>query len=274
MTQANRPAQPLAIGSLNTLVIRFPGIYIDYQIDLDNPDNKDDTITLKQVEGGDYEHTIEMVNLSEFDHDWVLLEFIGAPQSGKYSLLHDPVIDGIDPFIIYDEVPYECFVQHQVVHEEVVTTAPASAEGEETSGDNDAMTIEEKRELLKNMETSYTSTQVATEQEVMQKYVQAQNDTMTIEEKRELLKNMETSYSSTQVATEAEGLAQAKNLAEDTTSGLAADVLPDNVSAGDVAATAAMAASAYVATENGVDPSIVNAAAVVAAEALAKKNKD
>ncbi len=284
MTQANRPAQPLAIGSLNTLVIRFPGIAFMYQIDLDVPSAKNDEITLEHNES-DWAQIIKVADLTEVEEDWVELFFTGVPKTGSFNLLQDPK-DDEEPFYVFWDVPYEELgnltpeakveeeplpeleEEAEVVEEDVTSSSVSSAQSDDAV-DNDAMTIDEKRELLKDMEITYTSTQVATEEEVLQEFAQAKNDAMTIDEKRELLKDMEITYTSTQVATEAEVLAQAKSSAEETTSGLAGDVLPDNVS--DVAATAAVAASVYAATKNGVDASIVSAVAVTVAEALAKK---
>lgn len=104
-------ALQMALNTLNILVIDVGGITIKYQIDIDNPKAKNDEVTLQSSEG--FEQTIVLGELSEIEHDFVLLEFPEAPTSGSYTLIHDPKEKDVEPFTIFKDVPFEILGQMQ-----------------------------------------------------------------------------------------------------------------------------------------------------------------
>lgn len=128
---------PMAIGSLNKLVIEEDRIEIHFQIDLDTHSNRNDTVTLSQ-DNAVYEFTIAMSSLKEFEEDWVKLEFINAPKSGTYTLVQDPNDEDFEPFTIFKEVPYEELVNLTADFDELEVEPEAEEEGGNTEGAQDS----------------------------------------------------------------------------------------------------------------------------------------
>ncbi len=100
------PAHNTPIKQFNTTdTVLLDGISISfaYQIDLDDPDSKNDVLTLEHNES-DWSQSIELSTLDEFDEDWVRLKFMEPPATGTFNLLQDPGGDE-EPYYIFWDVP-------------------------------------------------------------------------------------------------------------------------------------------------------------------------
>jgi len=87
---------PLTVSDLKTNTehtIRIRKIGYDltylYKIDRDNPEVKNDTVTLIS-DDDKWEYTLPMSDLEEVEEDWVQLVFPSPPKKKKYSLIHNP----------------------------------------------------------------------------------------------------------------------------------------------------------------------------------------
>ncbi|MFL0802764.1 MAG: hypothetical protein K6L81_03540 [Agarilytica sp.] len=96
---------PMAIGALNQLVIKIPGIAFMYQLDIDAPNAKNDEIVLEHNES-DWSEVIKVADLEEVDEDWVELFFTNPPKSGTFNLIQDPK-DNEEPYFVFWDIPYE-----------------------------------------------------------------------------------------------------------------------------------------------------------------------
>jgi hypothetical protein len=96
---------PMAIGSLNTLVIDVPGITFLYQIDVDATMAKNDELILQHLESN-WEYRIKVADLTEFEDNWVELFYPNAPENGTFSLIQDPKDDD-DPYYVFEELSYD-----------------------------------------------------------------------------------------------------------------------------------------------------------------------
>ncbi|MFT5117650.1 MAG: hypothetical protein ACI9NY_001181 [Kiritimatiellia bacterium] len=132
-TEEKKPQPaPMAIGSLNQLVIEIPGIAFMYQFDIDAPNAKNDEIILEHNES-DWKEIIKVADLEEVDVDWVELFFTNPPESGTYNLVQDPK-DGEDPFYIFWDIAYSDFAELSPEVEEMALIPDEEEEEEEDDG--------------------------------------------------------------------------------------------------------------------------------------------
>lgn len=101
---------PLTVSDLKTNTehtIRVRKIGYDltylYKIDLDDPEVKNDTVTLIS-DDDKWEYTLPMSDLEEIEEDWVQLVFPSPPKKKKYSLIHSPG-DTKDAEYIFKNLP-------------------------------------------------------------------------------------------------------------------------------------------------------------------------
>lgn len=182
MSNVRPKAAPMAIGSVNILVIDPDMVIVEMQIDLDKEETQNDEVTLTRDQGG-YEKTILLGSLSEFDVDWVRLEFYDTPTDGTYSLVHDPK-DDLIPYKIFTEVPFEdlrkidpkpaalVVVDDPFDREEnpVDEDDGAAVAGGSTIADSPEPQLT-AAEAIKDMEITHTSKQVASPEEVAGQYL-------------------------------------------------------------------------------------------------------
>ena len=83
-----------------------PGLIFHYEVDLDEVKNRNDTITLETEDGG-WRQTIAFKDLQEFEPNWVALEFTGVPMEGTFDLVHDPLDENNEPFLVFAGLSYQ-----------------------------------------------------------------------------------------------------------------------------------------------------------------------
>lgn len=110
----------------------YERVEIDFQIDVDVQKNRNDVMILTHNES-DYESSIVLGNLWEFDRDWVRLSYADPPPSGSYTLVHNPK-DGEPSYIILENVPYASLKTLLPEAEDVVIYDEAQEEENEAAG--------------------------------------------------------------------------------------------------------------------------------------------
>jgi len=119
---------------------KYESVVIDFQIDVDAQRNRNDVLTLTN-KSADYESSIVLGDLWEFDNDWVRLSYADPPPSGNYTLVHDPK-DGEMPYTIFADVPYASLKKLSPECEELVIHKDEDEEEDEAedkaSGETDS----------------------------------------------------------------------------------------------------------------------------------------
>ncbi len=102
-------SEQLDTAKTHTIRVKPAGYYLrfNYHINVDDPDNQDDTITLQSPDGI-FQHVIEVSKLEEVEPDWVELVFPKPPTGMRYDLIQDPK-DGQDPFYTFQNAEEEDF---------------------------------------------------------------------------------------------------------------------------------------------------------------------
>lgn len=103
----------MATQKMHTLRVKMitGEIRFHYQIDVDAPEAKNDTITLES-EDGSWSQTIPVSDLEEFEPDWVELVFPKPPPGARYTMIQDPG-DGKDPFYVFEGFTYEELLEEE-----------------------------------------------------------------------------------------------------------------------------------------------------------------
>ncbi|SCY85519.1 LysM peptidoglycan-binding domain-containing protein [Desulfoluna spongiiphila] len=101
---------PLAISDLptnteHTIRVKKTGFDLTYlyKIDLDDPEVKNDTVTLTS-DDDTWKYTLPMSDLQEAEENWVRLVFPCPPKKKKYTLTHNSG-DTKDAVVIFDSLP-------------------------------------------------------------------------------------------------------------------------------------------------------------------------
>ncbi len=105
---------PLSITDLetnmeHTIRVKRVGYKLSYlyQVDLDDPEVKNDTITLFSDDNS-WEYTICLKDLEEIEENWVELIFPSPPKEKTYSMIHSPGDeDEEDSFYIFKNLDYD-----------------------------------------------------------------------------------------------------------------------------------------------------------------------
>ena len=98
-------AYPLKMGMRNCFQLASNTIIFPYELDVDVPSAKNDEIILESTDKS-WIQTVKVKSLTEYEPNWVKLEFKNVPKSGSYNLIQDPK-DNEAPFFIFRDVSYE-----------------------------------------------------------------------------------------------------------------------------------------------------------------------
>ncbi len=115
-----------------------------YQLDLDDPQTKDDTIII-ETEDGDWRHEIPVSGLTEVEPDWVELKFPRPPPGQRYTMTQDlGAEDGI--FTIFHLASESIFWQAFFPELETEEEAEASDERQEQDELDEAKAWDEEKD--------------------------------------------------------------------------------------------------------------------------------